>query len=1021
MSRMRLHDSGAHSHRQAKQASHLRNNDANDVNFQGEDGADGNAANNGELDVTPFVDASRAERARRVITEQFEREIELRKEELTIIENNLFETQTLLDKLRVAILSSDDRVRRRKPEEGGALSHNTPLLSTRPKAPAANTSDPLFGRHEDGSFFRYVCPACKRDHFVNGGGFIAHCRIAHGFVFSSIEHAARLCGQTVAETDVPPLDACRTRIDIPLIPSHPSVLVPVDFSPAAPRGAGAEGVGSRGTLGNIKADLSAVGEDGGSRFYVTKRIIVGNTSKYIPPDKREADDESTHKWMVYVRGPAQAPSVSHFVKKVWFFLHPSYRPNDVVEVSSPPFQLTRRGWGEFPVRVQLHFVDSRNKPVDIIHSLKLDRTYSGLQKLGTETIVDVELNRFYADGTGTTAGLTGSTQSDLPNATAPPHSNSNINSGDLSAVNGGHKEEVDGTPALNTASSAPSDVPNDAGEVRLREDADTTGERRTLERRSRGYDNADGSEVDDSGAVLSARAGVRADESAVDGMKHGGAAAEGGRSDERALNDSHVAFEEMIRRRKQILARQAQMHEHHPGSAGGTALDGDGGVAGSRAEDAGYVRVHGANTSGSAAECEDVRLRCAAGEDGGMHEDGIRGDAVSERTERRLIACVRQFPLIVWDGDAMTDHDRQRLSYRTANSLHAFLSWPVGKRKSAEWQRARCIKKRMAAHGDVLSTRTVMRWCSTNGFTPQPAVPRTGLKPRQPSVRCKFCGLKIRVERADTSTLPPLSSVDAGDASVVVPLSLPPFAERVPAELSLHCAECARPWFRRGKLVVSSASRASRLLLVAGDGDDNEEGRDTSEGMDVDVAEPVSAAVMGGGGEHSDPHRAMGLMPTPQLQWAMDAAASVDTPLPDSARDRQLVIDALLKACVAFGRDLLVSAAAASEVHASRWAETVAARAKNAQSNNNRKRRHSAMMEGEEDISGENEDEQSDEADGDGSRALRRKTHSHGLVVPAHVYTAANLCERFDFLTSAYMGREKKMMEKSEKKAMELR
>ena len=60
--------------------------------------------------------------------------------------------------------------------------------------------------------------------------------------------------------------------------------------------------------------------------------------------------------------------------KVWFFLHPSYRPHDIVEVSEAPFHLTRRGWGEFPIRVQIHFCDRRSRPVDIIHDLKLDRS-----------------------------------------------------------------------------------------------------------------------------------------------------------------------------------------------------------------------------------------------------------------------------------------------------------------------------------------------------------------------------------------------------------------------------------------------------------------------------------------------------------------------------------------------------------------------------------------------------------------------------------------------------------------------
>ena len=53
-------------------------------------------------------------------------------------------------------------------------------------------------------------------------------------------------------------------------------------------------------------------------------------SKWLPTESRE--DSATHKWMVYVRGPKDAPDISSFVDKVRFFLHPSYRPNDVVEV-----------------------------------------------------------------------------------------------------------------------------------------------------------------------------------------------------------------------------------------------------------------------------------------------------------------------------------------------------------------------------------------------------------------------------------------------------------------------------------------------------------------------------------------------------------------------------------------------------------------------------------------------------------------------------------------------------------------
>lgn len=60
------------------------------------------------------------------------------------------------------------------------------------------------------------------------------------------------------------------------------------------------------------------------------RLVVGNISKYMPAKNRE--DNSTHKWMIYVRGSKEAPNVSHFIKKVVFYLHPSYRPCDVIEL-----------------------------------------------------------------------------------------------------------------------------------------------------------------------------------------------------------------------------------------------------------------------------------------------------------------------------------------------------------------------------------------------------------------------------------------------------------------------------------------------------------------------------------------------------------------------------------------------------------------------------------------------------------------------------------------------------------------
>ncbi|XP_055859296.1 YEATS domain-containing protein 2 [Episyrphus balteatus] len=118
-------------------------------------------------------------------------------------------------------------------------------------------------------------------------------------------------------------------------------------------------------------------------------IVVGNTSKYIGDEK--PSDNSSHKWLVYVQSKSSIP-IEKFVTKVRFFLHPSYRPNDVVDVEIPPFQLARRGWGEFPVRLQLFFdpqIDQ--KPVQLVHNLILDKTLSGLQTMGAETLVEIWL------------------------------------------------------------------------------------------------------------------------------------------------------------------------------------------------------------------------------------------------------------------------------------------------------------------------------------------------------------------------------------------------------------------------------------------------------------------------------------------------------------------------------------------------------------------------------------------------------------------------------------------------------
>lgn len=126
-----------------------------------------------------------------------------------------------------------------------------------------------------------------------------------------------------------------------------------------------------------------------NRNQVKKRVIVGNVSQYLPSDCK--DDNTTHKWMMYLRTPNGCDNINTFVDKALFYLHHSYKPNDVIEIRSAPFHLTRRGWGEFPLRVRIFFLNELNKPVDVIHHLKLDKSHSGRQVVGNETLVDISL------------------------------------------------------------------------------------------------------------------------------------------------------------------------------------------------------------------------------------------------------------------------------------------------------------------------------------------------------------------------------------------------------------------------------------------------------------------------------------------------------------------------------------------------------------------------------------------------------------------------------------------------------
>lgn len=116
-------------------------------------------------------------------------------------------------------------------------------------------------------------------------------------------------------------------------------------------------------------------------------LVVGNTSQHLY--KQDSASNITHKWMCYLLTKSKVP-IEKLVQKVCFCLDPSYKPNDMIEVTSPPFQITKRGYGEFQIKLVIFFRDQVHlKPVQMFHHLKLDKKFEGLQTLGNETISEL--------------------------------------------------------------------------------------------------------------------------------------------------------------------------------------------------------------------------------------------------------------------------------------------------------------------------------------------------------------------------------------------------------------------------------------------------------------------------------------------------------------------------------------------------------------------------------------------------------------------------------------------------------
>ncbi|GAB9471208.1 hypothetical protein Gpo141_00008430 [Globisporangium polare] len=99
---------------------------------------------------------------------------------------------------------------------------------------------------------------------------------------------------------------------------------------------------------------------------VSKAIVYGSAATYLG---RKAEETKTHRWSIYLRG-VDNEDLSYMISKVVITLHMSFA-NPVRVLTEPPYEVTEFGWGEFETRIQIHFHDASEKPVDIIHMLVL--------------------------------------------------------------------------------------------------------------------------------------------------------------------------------------------------------------------------------------------------------------------------------------------------------------------------------------------------------------------------------------------------------------------------------------------------------------------------------------------------------------------------------------------------------------------------------------------------------------------------------------------------------------------------
>lgn len=100
----------------------------------------------------------------------------------------------------------------------------------------------------------------------------------------------------------------------------------------------------------------------GARMLENVQIVVGNRCQAIPESDRT-------RWTMFVTLPEFGSRMAQMIDSVAYELHPTFNPRTVT-CRSPSFELSRTGWGLFPVTCTIHWNRALQvEPTRVVHDL----------------------------------------------------------------------------------------------------------------------------------------------------------------------------------------------------------------------------------------------------------------------------------------------------------------------------------------------------------------------------------------------------------------------------------------------------------------------------------------------------------------------------------------------------------------------------------------------------------------------------------------------------------------------------